>query len=117
MSVALFHLGQEPIAPPGNSSNKSRTLYAVSQQLAQLLHVGAQHLWLHVSFRPQFVQQLIVGYQPLRVFNQVTQNGKRLRGQADPRPVLPQAFVPGVELKAAKLLHCIPGWINEWFCF
>jgi hypothetical protein len=25
---------------------------------------------------------------------------------------LPQAFVPGVELKAAKLLHCISGWIK-----
>jgi hypothetical protein len=43
----------------------------------------------------------------LRVFNEIAQHGKRLRSQADPRAVLPQAFVAGVELKAAKLLHCI----------
>jgi hypothetical protein len=58
-----------------------------------------------------------VRYQPLRVFDEIPQHSKRLRSQADPGAVLPQAFVPGVELKAAKLLHCISGWVSVGLVF
>src|ERR1700722_1598774 len=113
--AAILDLRQKPIAAPRNSSDKSGGLYAVSQPLAQLDHISAQHLWLHIRLWPQFVQQLIVRHQPLGVFDKITQHGKRLRSQADPRAILPQAFVPGVELKAAKFLHWISGWIKCWF--
>ena len=108
----LFYLRQEPVATPRNSANESRAFHTVAQQFAQLQYVGAQHLRLDVGLGPQLVEQLIVRHQPLRVFHQVAQHGKRLWRQAYLDPVLPQTFIPGIELKTAKLFHCVSAWIG-----
>jgi hypothetical protein len=86
-AVSLCHLSDKSVTALGQCLDKPGLSGVVAKHLAQVEHVRPQHLGLHVGLWPESIQQLIVGNQASRVFDQVTQNRERFWCQIDGRTI------------------------------
>jgi hypothetical protein len=82
-AVRIRDGGHEAVSALGQGLNEARLAGVIAKHLAQFKHVGAQNLRLNVRFGPKRFEELIMGDQAAGIFNQVTQDSKRLRGQRD----------------------------------
>src|SRR3569833_1045656 len=89
----------------GDRLNEPRFPGVIIQDLPELQYVGAQHLRLHIGFRPQGIKQFIMGNQSPGIVNQVAQNRKRLTGKSDLCALMPEALNGSVQRKRLELLH------------
>ena len=69
----------------GNGLNEARRPDVVPQHLAQLEHVGPEHLGLYIGLRPERIEKLVMSNQAAGVLDQVAENGKRLGRQRNLR--------------------------------
>jgi hypothetical protein len=77
----------------------------VAQDLAQFQDIFTQYFWLHVGFRPDRFEELLLRYQALRVLYQMAQDCKYLRSQCDASVATPQTLIRGIQPKWTKYFH------------
>ena len=93
------------ISALGNCLNEPWLPCVVIQNFAQVKHVGAKHLRLHVGFRPEGVQQFVMRDQAAGMVNEVAQHRERFRRQIDLGTLVPEAFIRQIQCKRFELLH------------
>ena len=99
------HLGHEAVAAFGEGLNESRVTGVVTEELAQVKHVGAQNLWLNIGLGPQLIEELVVGNETAGILDEVAQDRERLGRKSDWAAVVEQALISGIEPEGPKLLH------------
>src|SRR6185437_9002392 len=116
MRVGLIRLpglmrdgGYEAVAAFGNGLDELRTGGVVPEELAQLQNIGAQDLGLDVGFRPESLEEFVVGDEALGIFNEVAQQGEGAGSEAEALAAAPETLIDGVELEVSKGLHCLVG--------
>jgi hypothetical protein len=75
--------------------------------------MALEHFWLDKGVRPEGIEQFIMGYQPSRVFNQISQNTKSPGRHRDAFiisavSVPPEALVHRIQPERRELLHPHP---------
>src|SRR6185437_1903633 len=77
----------------------------VTEELAQLEHVGAEDLGLNVGFGPEGFEKLIMRDEALGVLDQIAKNGEGTRSEAEAPIFPPETLVGQIKTEFAKGLH------------
>src|SRR5215813_5555386 len=104
-STSFTHRGYELISPPGNRFNEFRSLVPITQGLTDAQNIFLDDLWVYMRVRPESFEYFILRYQPIRMFDKVTEYVESLRSEQHPVFSAPQAVINAVEPERVKLLH------------
>ena len=78
---------------------------SITQGLPDSQDIFLYDLWVHIRFRPEGPEYLILRYEAIRVLDQVAEYIESLRGQRHTIFAVPQAVVNDVEAKGMELFH------------
>ena len=98
-------LGDEAVAAFGEGLNEAWVTGIVAEELAELKHVGAQNLRLHVGLWPKRIEEFVVGNEAPGILDEVAQDCERLGRKSHWDAIVEQTLINRVEPKGPKLLH------------
>ena len=90
---------------PGKGSDEGRRVGPIAERLADLEDVLLHHLGGDVGPRPEGLEDLLLGDEPIGVLDEVAEEAKRLGRHRDALAVAPEALVDGIETERVELLH------------
>jgi hypothetical protein len=78
----IHHRCNEPVSSLGHGFDKFRFIRPVAEDFSDVQNVFSDQFWVDIDRGPELFQKFALGDQPLRIFDQVTQQVVGFRGMA-----------------------------------